>query len=124
MTEKKTGKILWRDLTVDQAEVVRDFYCKIAGWEYSEHNMGNYSDYNIIDPDTKEVIAGICHKKGPNANIPSQWLLYTTVENLEEKLQICRDMGGKVLDGPRKMGGSNFAVIQDPAGAVMGLIES
>src|SRR5690606_6763602 len=104
MSEKKQfGKIAWRDLTVPNAEEVRDFYCKVVGWEYGEQSMGDYDDYNIIDPNTREVIAGVCHSKGSNAGIPSQWLMYVTVESLAESLKTCLEMGGKLVHGPRTM---------------------
>jgi len=32
--------------------------------------------------------------------------------------------GGKLIDGPRMMGKSRFCVIQDPAGAMIALIET
>ena len=78
--------------------------------------------FNINLPDTGETIAGVCHAKGSNANLPSQWLIYVRVESVADSAQRCTKMGGKVLEGPRRMGGSNFCVIQDPAGAVMALL--
>ncbi|MDB5120296.1 MAG: hypothetical protein JWN56_1514 [Sphingobacteriales bacterium] len=74
---EKFGKMLWQDLTVDNAVQIRDFYCDVVGWTFSEVDMGGYSDFNIINPnDNNEVVAGICHKKGEIANFPSQWLNY------------------------------------------------
>lgn len=115
------GKILWRDLTVPNATEVKDFYTSVVGWTSSDHDMGDYADYNIHDADG-EVIAGICHTRGSNANIPAQWLVYVQVENVDASAQKCIELGGKVLDGPRMMGGQNFCVIQDPAGAVLALL--
>ena len=36
--------------------------------------------------------------------------------------QLCVELGGQVIDGPREMGGQTFCVIRDPAGAVAALI--
>jgi hypothetical protein len=76
----------------------------------------------MIDPKTNQVIAGICHKRDDNANIPSMWLNYMEVNSVKKTLEICLKNNGKVLDGPRKMGQGWFAVIQDPAGACMAII--
>ena len=119
---KKYGKIIWQDLTVDNATQVRDFYSEVTGWSFSDVNQGEYNDFNMINVD-KEVVAGICHKKGELKNFPSQWLFYVTVENIEGSVAKCKSKGGKIIDGPKAMGKSKFAVIQDPAGAFMGLIE-
>lgn len=118
----EVGSIVWRDLTVDNAEELRDFYSKVVGWTYSAHPMGNYDDYNMNDPSTGETVAGICHAQGPNANLPPQWLLYIMVEDVAESAQRCRELGGQVIDGPRSMGDGRFCVIRDPAGAVAALI--
>lgn len=122
-TEKpKAGSIVWRDLTVDDAEAIKDFYCAVVGWKATPFDMGKYNDYNISTPDGKETVAGICHPSGSNANLPPQWLVYVSVENVQESMDRCVQLGGKVIDGPRRMGKSPFCVIQDPAGAVLGLI--
>jgi len=116
------GRIEWLDLTVADASRVRDFYRKVIGWKSADVDMGSYSDFNINLPDSGETVAGICHARGTNANIPAQWLVYVRVADVKESAAECQKRGGKVLDGPRRMGGSNFCVIQDPAGAVMALI--
>jgi predicted enzyme related to lactoylglutathione lyase len=121
----KTGQFVWHDLTVPNANAVKDFYNKVIGWQSGEHNMGDYNDYTVALPEDKNaVVGGICHNKGINANIPPVWLLYVVVENVAESAQTCLDNGGKVLDGPRLTGKNNFCIIQDPAGAVLGLIEN
>ena len=116
------GRVEWIDLTVDDASRVKDFYCAVVGWSSTEVEMGSYSDFNINLPGTQDTIAGVCHARGANANLPSQWLIYVRVESVKASAEKCEKLGGKILDGPRRMGGSNFCVIEDPAGAVMALM--
>lgn len=116
------GKIEWLDLTVADADRVKDFYSAVVGWSSNNVDMGHYDDYNMNLPGTQHTVAGVCHARGPNQNLPPQWLVYVRVASVAESAEKCTVKGGKVLDGPRRMGGSNFAVIQDPAGAVMALI--
>lgn len=118
------GSILWRDLTVPNADAVRQFYSAVVGWTSSPHNMGDYDDYSMNVPATGETVAGICHPRGPNAGIPPQWLIYITVASVVESAQRCVDLGGKIIDGPRPMMGKPFCVIQDPAGAYAALYEA
>ena len=118
----EVGSIVWRDLTVDNAEELRDFYSQVVGWTYSAHPMGNYDDYNMNNPGTGETVAGICHAQGPNGNLPPQWLLYIMVEDVAESARRCVELGGQIIDGPRSIGEGRFCVIQDPAGAVAALI--
>lgn len=115
------GHIEWRDLTVPDAEVVRDFYAEVVGWTYQEHDIGGeYADYNMIAPDG-EVVTGICWARSTNAGVPAQWLMYVTVDNVALAAEKAVALGGRIVDGPRKMGGGDFAVVQDPAGAVVAL---
>ena len=116
------GKVEWMDLTVPDAGYLRNFYTSVVGWSSNEVDMGSYSDFNLNLPKSEDTIAGLCHARGSNSNIPSQWLVYVRVESVADSAEQCKKMGGEVLDGPRRMGGSNFCVIKDPAGAVMALI--
>ena len=116
------GRIEWMDLSVVDASRVKDFYCAVVGWDSSEVDMGSYSDFNINLPGTHNTVAGLCHARGNNENLPSQWLIYVRVENIKESVTKCEKLGGKVLSGPRRMAGTNFCVIQDPAGAVLALM--
>lgn len=116
------GSITWRDLTVKDAEKVRDFYSKVVGWKSSPVDMVGYNDFNMNLPGSGETVAGICHARGPNAKLPPQWLIYITVADVDESAKRCVELGGKIIDGPRLMGEYRFCVIQDPAGAVAALM--
>lgn len=117
----KLGRVEWLDLTVPDAPRIRDFYSAVVGWKTAEVDMGSYADYCMNLP-TGETIAGVCHARGSNAQLPAQWLVYVRVPSVHESAEVCVKKGGKVLDGPRRMAGSDFCVIQDPAGAVMALM--
>ncbi len=118
-----TGTINWRDLTVSNAEEIRDFYQAVVGWDAEPHPMGDYDDYCMNVPGTGDTVAGICHARGTNANVPPQWLLYITVDDVDASAAKAVELGGAVLDGPRDMGYGRFAVIRDPAGAVCALFK-
>ena len=66
MSDKTIGAIEWRDLTVGDAEGVRDFYQEVVGWKASPVSMGDYDDYNVKLPESGDTIAGICHANRPN----------------------------------------------------------
>jgi hypothetical protein len=117
------GSIAWVDLTVPDAGRVRDFYVSVVGWKSGEVDMGGFSDFTMSPPGA-EPVAGVCHARGVNADLPAQWLVYVTVADLDASLERCRRLGGAVLAGPRGMGSfGRFALIRDPAGAVAALVE-
>lgn len=106
------------------ADEVRDFYSAVVGWTPTPVEMGGYNDYCMNQPDSGKTVAGICHARGVNADIPPQWLMYVTVANLEASLTEVRARGGAVVRQPKGGASSGcYAIIQDPAGALVMLFQ-
>lgn len=119
----KVGTVGWIDLTVPNAAEVRDFYAAVTGWEPSPVSMGDYEDY-CMAPAGAGPVAGVCHARGVNASLPSVWLIYITVADLDASLQQVEITGGTILRPATGMGSyGRYAVVQDPAGAVSALFE-
>ncbi|HEV8605452.1 MAG TPA: hypothetical protein VGQ99_08810, partial [Tepidisphaeraceae bacterium] len=71
-------------------------------------------------PSTEKPTAGICHARGENAKIPPQWMVYVTVQDLDESIANCQKLGGSVVCRL----GKTMCIIRDPAGAVMGIMQA
>jgi uncharacterized protein len=119
------GSISWADISVPDASGLRDFYAKVTGWSVTPLSMGEYDDYVMTLPGTDSPVAGICHKRGSNAVLPPVWLVYITVADLDASLAACVDSGGRIWLPPQRMGETaRYAVIADPAGAVVALYDT
>ena len=125
MKEKLTpGSIGWIDLTVENADELKDFYTNVVGWKAQEVSMGDYNDYNMVSPETGMPSSGICHKRGGNKAIPSVWMIYFIVSDMDHSLAMVKDRGGKVIIEPKHhTGQGKYAVIEDPAGVHCALFE-
>lgn len=56
--------------------------------------------------------------------VPSHWMPYVQVENLETYTQKAEKLGAKVIVPPTKIkNGGSFSIIQDPSGAAIGLYQ-
>ena len=109
---------------MDNADEVKRFYGEVVGWKPEPVDMGEYQDFNMVSEETGNPVVGVCHKRGPNAGLPSQWMLYITVADLDRSRERCEALGGKILVGPKSMGShGRYCVIADPAGAVAALIQ-
>lgn len=126
------GEVVWRDLTVADADGVRDFYAEVVGWQVQpmpmpapEEGGEEYADYVMLShragSDETEGMAGVCHARGSNADMPPVWLVYVRVADIHASCAAAEAGGGKVVHGPRSMGPGILAVVQDPAGALLGL---
>jgi predicted enzyme related to lactoylglutathione lyase len=117
------GAIGWCDLTVPDADAVRDFYSEVVGFTVEGFDMGGYSDYVLQQPESSAPAAGVCWARGANAGLPAVWLVYFVVESLDRSLARVKSSGGTVLRAPTRGGNGVYAVVRDPAGAVCALFE-
>ncbi len=117
----RPGTVTWQDLTVPDAAALRDFYAAVVGWTAQPVRMGEYADFTMHADG--EAIAGVCHARGGNADLPPQWLIYITVDDLDHSIEECQRLGGAVIAAPRGLAGGRFCVIRDPAGAVCALYQ-
>ena len=86
--------------------------------------MGGYEDHTMMAADGTPV-AGVCHARGINADLPAQWMVYIHVPDLDASLVQVEGGGGEVVTPPRDVGGSGrFSVIRDPAGALIALYQA
>lgn len=106
----------WLDLTVDDAESVRDFYSAVLGWLPQPVPMedGAYHDYAMMVGET--AVGGVCHKRGVNAGLPTGWTPYFVVASLEAAVATAVEQGATVIETRTQM-----ASLRDPAGAVFAL---
>lgn len=123
MENAKLGEIAWLDLTVEDAEGIRDFYQQVVGWNVHEVPMGDYVDYSMFSKASGQPASGICHARGANADLPPMWLPYFLVLDVELAAQAVKDLGGSLYTEIKSMGTDKFVVIKDPAGAACALYQ-
>lgn len=124
MENDKIGTMAWLDLTVKDADMVKDFYQKVIGWQVEECSMGDYHDYVMNDPKDKNAQAGVCHAKGVNADLPAVWMPYFLVEDIDASITAVKAKGGQLMSDVKSMGGEDkYVIIKDPAGAICALYD-
>ena len=119
------GHIAWLDLTITNAASTAEFYKQVVGWSVQDlamkHEAIDYADYLMQGPNGK-AIAGVCHARGVNLELPPVWLLYLPVGDMQESLRLVPELGGTVLRSIKgKDGAYVYAAIQDPVVAVFAI---
>lgn len=116
------GTFTFADLTVPNADEVRDFYANVVGWKPVPLSMGDYDDYMMMATD--EQGTGICWLRGENDYLPPVWQIYVMVEDLDASIQAVKENGGSVI-GPVRGDAENgrFCCIKDPAGAYISIMQ-
>lgn len=119
------GTVGWIDMTCENAEKVRDFYEAVVGWQSESVPVEDHEDYTITPAGGDAPVAGICHKKGPNADWPGGWMIYIHVDDLEASLENCLKLGGEKVTEVREFTGyGKSCIIRDPGGSTCALFES
>ena len=147
MYGNKVGDMVWMDLSVPNAEQVKGFYQKVIGWQSEavvmSDNDEKYNDFTMTSakvegelapeessqdfvtesPVTENFVTGICHARGSNANMPSAWLPYFLVADIDVAVATVKSAGGDLVTEIKSMGDNRYVVIKDPAGAMCGLFQ-
>lgn len=107
------GRFCWHDLMTHDTATSRAFYEGLLGWTaapqpngYTMINdgHGNTGGYMTIGPEAAEM--------------PSHWVPYVSVDDVDAAVAQIDGLGGRLIHGPVDIGdGGRFAVVADDQGA-------
>ncbi len=124
MAQTKTAvasKPIWLDLASSDAAGSREFYGKLFGWDVEVNTDPQYGGYALAKVGGKDV-AGIGPKQ--MAEAPTAWTIYVGTKDADDTVKKTTAAGGKVIVEPMQVGPQGrMVVIQDPAGAYIGVWE-
>lgn len=114
-----TGRIVHWELMGPDGDALKDFYSTIFGWE--SEGVPGFDSYYMVDAESAGVGGAV--GKGSN-DMPAYLTMYIEVENINDHLQTITSAGGTTIV-PRTVvpGTVVFAMFQDPAGNIVGLVE-
>lgn len=123
----KMGHFSWNELITADPKASADFYGKLFGWQAVPFTPkgapAGGPPYTLFKTDANDMGAGGM-MQAPAPGVPTHWLPYVVVENVEQSLATAASLGAKVLLPVMPVGEvGRIAVIQDPQGAAIGLHE-
>lgn len=111
------GRIVWHDLMTNDATAAQAFYAAVFGWTYETANMGEMGDYIMIAH--HGISFGGMVPMDPDDSVPSHWVPYIDVPNVDDVAERAAAHGGTVVVEPMDIPDvGRFAVVVDPEGAV------
>jgi predicted enzyme related to lactoylglutathione lyase len=111
------GALGWVELLTRAPEQAKAFYTAVFGWSVStgEH----YPQWGIDGADFGGMVT--MDDKFPH-EVPSHWLPYFAVEDVDDTARIAAGADGSILMEPTTVpDGPRIAVLRDPQGAVFGV---
>jgi predicted enzyme related to lactoylglutathione lyase len=86
--------------------------------------MDGFDGYLLLGPPQAEG-AGIMPKLPQMGQMPNMWGLYFEVASADESAAQAQQLGGRILQPAQDIPGvGRFATVQDPQGAVFGILQS
>lgn len=121
--EKPTqGTFCWNELMTRDVDKATKFYTELIGWKAEDSGMPGMK-YSIFKTGEKGNGGMMAMPDDVAPEVPSHWLAYITVDDVDAASAKVTELGGKLLNGPMDIPTvGRFSVIQDPTGAVVSLI--
>jgi len=118
------GEVWWTELMTRDVAAAKAYYAATCGWTWDTVPMGEGGEYHLAKKGDR-MIAGMMDMTGlPGMDtVPPHWNSYFAVDDIDAVCKATVAAGGKVLQEPWDMPGTGrIAMLEDPAGAVMGMM--
>ena len=126
MPEEKhaVGTFCWNELMTRDIEAAKKFYSELIGWNPTYGGMPGM-DYTLLKIGDKDAGGMMAMPDEVPKEVPSHWVSYIMVEDVDALAKKTTELGGTVLSAPMDIPGvGRFCTIQDPTGAVVALFQS
>jgi len=118
MTERAAtmrGRFVWHDMMTTDPERSIRFYSALFGWSVEREDVGA-GEYDVIRADGVGIGGFVALDE--EHGVPSHWIGYVTVEDVDRAIAAARKAGGKAPVGATDIPNvGRFAVVSHPAGS-------
>lgn len=98
---------------------LEEFYSKLFDWTIERLDAGGYTYGFISTGGEGDIEGGIRHEPQGHAEV----VVYVEVPDLDASVAAAQELGGKVRISPMDAANMRFAMISDPEGNPVGMIE-
>jgi predicted enzyme related to lactoylglutathione lyase len=113
----------WAELNARGFDKDIPFYESVFGWTHRTSPMGEGQPaYTEFLHGEESILGGMEMNPEMPASVPSYWMPYFNVDDLDASYRKALELGGQEMVPPSDMPGGRFAILTDPQGATFGLI--
>jgi uncharacterized protein len=113
------GALTMNQLNTSDPEAAERFYGELFGWRLEK--VSEEPAYWGIH--LRDRLNGGMMPLPPGAPMPSHWLVYFGIDDLDSGAERIGSSGGTVMIGPQEVPAGRFVVAQDPQGAFFALFD-
>lgn len=114
----------WAELNARGLAKAEPFYKKLFGWTDKKSplgdGMGDYIEFKLND---ESILGALEMPAMVPQQVPSYWLVYFAVDDVDKAHKKAVDMGGKEMLPPQDYPGGRYSIVADPQGAAFGLMK-
>ena len=122
--QKETGTLCFNELYTTNVDAAGKFYTNVVGWKTQSHDMGPMGVYTLFNRpgDDKNNVGGMMAMPPTMKGVPSHWLAYFAVPDVDAYTKKAQSLGGNVMVPPTEIPNiGRFAVVTDKEGAAFAL---
>jgi predicted enzyme related to lactoylglutathione lyase len=114
----------WAELNSRGFDKAEPFYKKVFGWGDKKSAMGEgQGEYTEFLVNGESIAGGMEMNPMVPAQVPSYWLAYFTVADVDKAHEKATAAGAKSMLEPQEFPGGRFSILSDPQGAAFGLLK-
>jgi uncharacterized protein len=113
----------WAELNSRGVDKARPFYTKLFGWGEKKSEMAPGEEYTEFLAGGESIAGGMEMNSMVPAQVPSYWLVYFTVEDVDKSHKKAVELGAQEMLAPQDFPGGRFSILSDPQGASIGLLK-
>jgi predicted enzyme related to lactoylglutathione lyase len=118
------GALCWTELTTTDTKAAETFYTQLFGWTPKHSAAGAPMEYTEFSVGGTPLIGMMAKPPDMPAHIPSYWMPYFQVTNVDASASKGKELGGKVMVGPNDIpDAGRFAILTDPQGAMFAIFQ-
>ena len=115
------GKFVWNELATGDVDGAKRFFGEIAGWTFDSVPMEGGTYWVAKVEGEAMPVAGLFDKAILPHAVPTHWLAYLAVSDVDATVAANEAHGGKTVRPPFEVPNvGRIAVVMEPTGAAMG----
>ncbi len=121
----EVGTFGWAELNARGIDRARAFYGDVFGWTTTASPMGEGGgEYTEFQLNGESILGGLEMMPNIPARVPSYWMIYFNVADVDDAFRRAVETGAAEMVAPTDFPGGRFAIVNDPQGAMFGLLRS
>jgi predicted enzyme related to lactoylglutathione lyase len=118
------GALCWTELTTSDLRAAEAFYTQLFGWTAKRSGPETGMEYTEMSNQGPPGAGMMPKPKDMPAHVPSYWMPYFMVADVDASAGKAEQLGGKLMVPPRDIPNvGRFAIVNDPQGAIFAIFK-